>query len=184
MGVINKDDLISNAVKASALATTKASKSLRICCFGSSSSQTPEAYLKPSAEVGYLLAARGHVCVNGAGSYGCMWAINEGAVQGNGHIVGVIHEMWLKVGEDVKQQWGLERPLRDSGAHDAFAGTAPQSGSDSFGREKKKDGPIRELLVAGGKDLQERKALLIEKADALVVMPGGPGTFDEVRYEM
>ena len=172
MSGLHKDDLISDAVKSSALATTKAPKSLRVCCFGSSSSQTPEAYLKPSGEVGYLLATRGHVCVNGAGSYGCMWAINEGAVQGNGHIVGVIHEMWLKVGEDVKQQWGLQRPLKDNGAHDAFAGAT--------GSEKKKDGPIRELLVAGGKDLQERKALLIEKADALVVMPGGPGTFDEV----
>eukprot|EP00977_Amphora_coffeiformis_P027804 scaffold34646_cov173-Amphora_coffeaeformis.AAC.10 len=184
MSGLHKNDLISDAVKSSALATTKASKSLRVCCFGSSSSQTPETYLKPSAEVGYLLATRGHVCVNGAGSYGCMWAINEGAVQGNGHIVGVIHEMWLKVGEDVKQQWGLQRTLRDGGAHDAFAGATSQSGSSSPGQEKKKDGPIRELLVAGGKDLQERKALLIEKADALVVMPGGPGTFDEVRCEI
>ena len=180
MSELHKDDLISDTVKSSVLAKNKAPKSLRVCCFGSSSSETPEAYLKPSGEVGYLLATRGHVCVNGAGSYGCMWAMNEGAVQGNGHIVGVIHEMWLKVGEDVKQQWGLQRPLRDGGAHQAFAGATPQSGSAS-GQEKKKDGPIRELLVAGGKDLQERKKLLIENADALVVMPGGPGTFDEVR---
>lgn len=32
------------------------------------------------------------------------------------------------------------------------------------------------------KDLQERKRLLVENADALVVLPGGPGTWDEVNY--
>ena len=84
--------LVSAAVQSSAFAQSKATKSLRVCCFGSSSSQTPEAYLKPSAEVGYLLAVRGHICVNGAGNYGCMGALNQGAVAGNGHIVGVIHE--------------------------------------------------------------------------------------------
>lgn len=181
MSGIGKDDLISEAVKTSAFANSKAPKSLRVCCFGSSSSQTPVGYLKPSAEVGYLLATRGHVCVNGAGSFGCMWAMNEGAVQGNGHIVGVIHEMWLKNGEDVKQQWGLQRPLRNGGAHQAFAGATLKSDSAAGQGETKQDGPIRELLVAGGKDLQERKKLLIDNADALVVVPGGPGTFDEVR---
>jgi predicted Rossmann-fold nucleotide-binding protein len=179
-----ENPLVGSAVKASAFAKEKASASLRVCCFGSSSSETPAAYLRPSAEVGYLLAVRGHVCVNGAGSFGCMAAMNEGAVLGNGHIVGVIHEMWLVDGpEDTRrQQWGLQRPLRDSGAHAAFSST--QKGGDSplaLSSGGSPEGPIRELLVAGGKDLQERKKLLVEKADGLIVMPGGPGTFDEVR---
>ena len=161
--------LISHAVQSSVFAQSKAPKSLRVCCFGSSSSQTPEAYLRPSAEVGYLLAVRGHVCVNGAGSFGCMSALNEGAVAGNGHIVGVIHEMWLKEGEDVKKNaWGLQRPLRDGGAHAAFAGmgTGGEEGQASQDASQK-DGPIRELLVAGGKDLQQRKKMLLENADGL-----------------
>ena len=55
------------------------------------------------------------------------------------------------------------RPLRDGGAHDVFAN--------------------REMLVAGGTDLQERKRLLVKDADALIVLPGGPGTWDEL-WEM
>lgn len=39
------------------------------------------------------------------------------------------------------------------------------------------------MLVASGPDLQERKKLLVKDADALVVLPGGPGTWDEL-WEM
>jgi len=45
------------------------------------------------------------------------------------------------------------------------------------------NGPIREILVAGGNDLQERKKLLVRNCDALIVLPGGPGTWDEL-WEM
>ena len=40
-----------------------------------------------------------------------------------------------------------------------------------------------EILLATGNDLQERKRLLVRDADALVVLPGGPGTWDEL-WEM
>jgi len=36
-----------------------------------------------------------------------------------------------------------------------------------------------EMVVAGGDDLGERKRLLAERCDAIVVMPGGVGTLDE-----
>jgi predicted Rossmann-fold nucleotide-binding protein len=141
----------------------QARHSLRVCCYGSSSSETPQVYLQQARDLGYLLGRRGHVCVNGAGSFGCMAALNDGALEGNGHIVGVIHEMWLVDQGDYK---GLT--VRDGGAHAVF------DGND-------KAGPIREIKVASGNDLQERKRLLVEGADALVVLPGGPGTWDEVR---
>jgi len=89
-----------------------------------------------------------------------MAAMNDGAAIGNGHIVGVIHEMWVVDGAD----W----TVRDGGAHSVFSSPT------------ERDGPIREMLVAGGDDLQERKKLLVQGADALVVLPGGPGTWDEV----
>lgn len=38
----------------------------------------------------------------------------------------------------------------------------------------------RELLIARGDDLQERKKLLVKDADAIIVLPGGPGTWDEL----
>lgn len=143
----------------------KASRPLRVCCYGSSSSRTPAKYLNESRNVGYILAKRGHTCVNGAGSFGCMAALNEGAELGNGHVVGVIHEMFLVDSAD----WGV---VRDGGAHPIFDNNS-----------KKTDGPVREMLVAGGSDLQERKRLLVDKADALIVLPGGPGTWDEL-WEM
>lgn len=87
-----------------------------------------------------------------AGSAGCMAAMNQGASDGNGRIVGVIHEMFIVDGSD----W-LE------GSHHTFAN----------------NGGKHELLVAKGDDLQERKRLLVKGADGLVVLPGGPGTWDE-----
>ena len=36
------------------------------------------------------------------------------------------------------------------------------------------------MVVAGGDDLGERKRLLVEHCDALIVMPGGVGTLDEL----
>jgi len=158
-----------------------ASKELRVTCYGSSSSDTPESYLQEARSLGYILAKRGHTCVNGAGSYGCMAAMNDGAAIGEGKIVGVIHEMWLKKSET----------LRDGGAHPVFESTenAPTSSSSSSA-ETKHGGPHpvfngakRQMLVAGGKDLQERKRLLVDRADALIVLPGGPGTWDEL-WEM
>jgi len=157
---------IPNAVQSSAFAQQQAAKSLRITCYGSSSSQTPQPYLTAARQVGYLLARRGHVCVNGAGSFGCMAALNDGAVLGEGDIVGVIHKMWL-----VDQGDWATTSLRDGGCHDAL-----QSKTSS-------KGPTRQMIVADGDDLQERKRLLVEGADALVVLPGGPGTWDEL-WEM
>mmetsp|Transcript_15290 Transcript_15290/g.23808 ORF Transcript_15290/g.23808 Transcript_15290/m.23808 type:complete len:301 (+) Transcript_15290:70-972(+) len=136
---------------------------LRVCCYGSSSSKTPEKYLVEAHDVGYTLARRGHTCVNGAGAAGCMAAMNEGAEKGEGHIIGVIHEMFVVDGSDWVEKEG--------GANKVF-----QKGNGN-------SGCVRELVKAGGDDLQERKRLLVEGADALVVLPGGPGTWDEL-WEM
>ena len=156
--------MIDSNILESDFAQHPASQSLRVCCYGSSASTTPDAYLSEARHLGYLLAKRGHVCVNGAGKFGCMAALNDGCVQGDGHVVGVIHEMWLVDGGG----------LRDGGAHEAFA--PPKSGTTERT-------VIREMLVAGGDDLQERKRLLVDKANGLVVLPGGPGTWDEL-WEM
>jgi uncharacterized protein (TIGR00730 family) len=174
---------IDPAVLKSDFVQQPAGKPLRVCCYGSSSSDTPEMYLTEARSLGYILAKRGHTCVNGAGAFGCMAAMNDGACAGDGHIVGVIHEMWLKESET----------LRDGGAHRVFestenAASAVQSTTKHTGgphttSSPVSKGPRREMLVAGGKDLQERKRLLVDKADALVVLPGGPGTWDEL-WEM
>jgi predicted Rossmann-fold nucleotide-binding protein len=149
--------LIDPQVLSSAFLEQPASKSLRVTCYGSSSAKTPEAYLKAARSLGYSLAKRGHVCVNGAGPFGCMAAMNDGCVIGEGHIVGVIHKMFLV---DSGYFAGKQVNFDDVGTHRAF------NDIDS------KAGIIREIVVAGGTDLQERKRLLVDKADALVVLPG------------
>ena len=135
-----------------------------------------------------------------------MAAMNDGADLGGGHIVGVIHEMWLR----------QESNVRDGGAHRIFVTQQPQpphavistenaapkttttatttsthnesttqstTTSSSSSSSLRTTGPPREMLVAGGKDLQERKRMLVDRADALIVLPGGPGTWDEL-WEM
>jgi predicted Rossmann-fold nucleotide-binding protein len=142
-----------------------------------------------------------------------MAALNDGAALGNGHIVGVIHEMWLDEGEDSSRSSATlekadenkkRRALRDGGAHAVFNSSTtsnapasqqqhggPHPALSNGGKERDSSAasasspaaPIREMLVARGKDLQERKRLLVEGSDGLVVLPGGPGTWDEL-WEM
>lgn len=142
------------AAAAAAPTIEKASTALRICCYGSSSSRTPDKYINAAYNLGYYLAKRGHTCVNGAGNAGCMAAMNRGANDGDGRIVGVIHEAFVVDGSD----WF-------EGCHDVF--------------DKKR----HTIIVAKGNDLQERKKLLVDGAQGLVVLPGGPGTWDEL-WEM
>jgi len=127
---------------------------MRICCYGSSSQKTPLRYLNDAAALGKIIAQRDHVCVNGAGKYGCMGAMNTACDEAGGRIVGVIHEMFLV----------------DSA--EFFDGA-----SDSLKKSR------HELLVAKGDDLQMRKRMLVDNSEAIVVLPGGPGTYDEL-WEM
>lgn len=148
---------INAAVLHSEFVQQPADSPLRICCYGSSSSETPEAYLSEARSLGYILGKRGHTCVNGAGAYGCMAAMNDGCHLADGNMVGVIHEMWLSKSDT----------LRDGGAHPAFVSTenAPKTSTTTS------KGPVphgsylensgkRQILVAGGKDLQEVSVLV------------------------
>lgn len=140
---------------------------MRVCCYGSSSSNTPERYIAESYKLGAILSERGHVCVNGAGRTGCMGAMNDGVNDSNGNVIGVIHEMFLN------NSFSREDPIGDEndGAHRVFHNVSKENNS------------IRKLYIAGGKDLQERKRMLVENADCLCVLPGGCGTWDEL-WEM
>ena len=169
--------------RTSAFCQQTAPTSLRITCYGSSSAKTPQKYLNEATALGYILAKRGHVCVNGAGSFGCMAAMNDGVLAGNGHVVGVIHEMFLVD----NGYWGVDgRVVRDGGAHKVFANAKTRSKHDKdkvTSVDSNTTSPIREILVAGGSDLQERKKLLVQQCEGLVVLAGGPGTWDEL-WEM
>ena len=115
---------------------------MRICVYASSSQKTSARFLEEGRALGALIAARGHVLVNGGGRFGGMGALNDACRAAGGAIVCVIHEMFVV---DEKEFDGAER-----------------------------------MIVAGGDDLGERKRLLVENCDALVVLPGGVGTLDEL----
>ncbi len=134
--------------------------SIRVCCYGSSSKHTKEKYIAEARSLGYILGKRGHVCVNGAGATGCMGAMNQGVLEAGGSVVGVIHKMFVsESGNEGRSGW-IE------GCHSVFRNY-----------EKSK------LIIVGGDDLQERKRTLVKNAEALLILPGGPGTFDEL-WEM
>lgn len=149
----------------------KAKQSYRVTCYGSSSAKTPDMYLKAAKSVGYTLAKRGHTCINGAGGFGCMAAINDGGVEGDGNIIGVIHEMFLvDNGYFKSSENGQHRG--NMGTHRAFNTAANNNCANQ------QEGPLRQILIARGDDLTERKRLLVENTDAILVLPGGPGTWD------
>ena len=67
---------------------------INIGVFGSSSKATHPAYISAAHRLGELIASKGHTCVNGAGRYGVMGALNDGCCGKNGKIVGVIHSIF------------------------------------------------------------------------------------------
>lgn len=114
---------------------------MRVCVFGSSSNKTPEKYLKCGRELGLLIASSGDLCVNGGGAFGCMGAVNQGAREGNGQILGVIHDKFTVEEEDKR---------------------------------------VNNMIVSSGDTLSERKQMLVDNCDCIIVLPGGVGTLDEL----
>ena len=89
-----------------------------------------------------------------------MGAMNQGITDSNGRVVGVTHEIFIKPG--MTSRW---------------------KGEDLHNIFKDRDKRKVHLLVVGGQDLKERKKALVKNSDAIVVLPGGPGTFDKL-WEM
>merc|ERR1712070_968992 len=117
---------------------------LYICCYGSSSKQTPDELLVVSRQLGRQIGSRGRKCVTGGGQYGCMSGVQSGCVESGSTNIYVVHQKFIDGGTVDEKAHGVEK-----------------------------------VLVAKGDNLEERKKLLMENADALIVMPGGVGTFDE-----
>lgn len=158
--------LESKVVDRSFCLETTSSKPLNITCYGSSSSKTPERYLEEARLLGYILSKRGHVCINGAGSFGCMAAMNDGVHAGDGHVRGVIHEMFLAdngyFDVDAKTQ---KRLMRRGSSHAVFENALILNREEQKQLEEdlqnkpsmqsrpsmdaQETEPIREILVAG-----------------------------------
>lgn len=75
----------------------------RVGVFGSSAKTTSQNICDEAFKLGALIAERGFVCVNGAGSTGVMGYLNDGARSKNGKIKGVIHRTFIvDAKEDMK----------------------------------------------------------------------------------
>ena len=172
----------------------RASNSLHVTCYGSSSSKTPLRYLEEAASLGYMLARRGHICINGmyayepcfiksicfspttpalsyatsvllgAGEFGCMAAMNDGVLAGEGHVRGVIHEMFLadtgyfEINDKIERRRGSSHRVfedaiilkKQQNNHNVDRGHIDgyNCGTDPIDTDMKKM-PIREIFVAG-----------------------------------
>jgi len=127
-----------------------------------------------------------------------MAAMNDGVLAGEGHVRGVIHAMFLADsgyfeidGKTERRRGSSHRVFEDAiilkkqqNNHNVDHGTKDgyNRGDDTIDSHEK-ESPIREIFVAGGNDLQERKKFLVNNTDAIIVLPGGPGTWDEL-WEM
>lgn len=69
-----------------------------ICVFAASSQRIDERYMSAARALGTLMAQRGWTCVNGAGSFGLMRAVTDGALDAGGHVTGVIPKFMVDNG--------------------------------------------------------------------------------------
>ena len=71
---------------------------MHITIYGASSGQVGEVYCQAAAELGRILAQRGHILVNGAGRTGLMAATSEACMAAGGETVGVIPQFMVDHG--------------------------------------------------------------------------------------
>ena len=111
-----------------------------VTVFCGSSDAVDRKYFAAAAELGEKIARRGWRLVYGGGGVGLMGALARAALDGGGHVTGVI-----------------PRALLDLGVGETA---------------------VSELVVTDG--LRDRKAIMDERGDAFVALPGGLGTMEEV----
>jgi uncharacterized protein (TIGR00730 family) len=111
-----------------------------IAVFCGASSGNDPIHLEAARTVGRVLAARGIGVVYGGGHVGLMGAVADAAMEGGGHVVGVIPTFMTH--KEV--------------AHER----------------------VSELIMV--RDMHERKMVMHQRSDAVIALPGGFGTMDEL----
>lgn len=111
-----------------------------VCLFCGHKDGNDPAYRAEALSLGQDLAKRGWTLIYGGGGQGLMGAAADGALDADGHVVGVIPQFLMEL----------------EAAH----------------------GRASEMVVCNHFD--ERKKIMFERSDAVVVLPGGFGTADEL----
>ena len=70
---------------------------MRICVYGASSNRIEQKYIAETEEFGRILVRRGHSVVCGAGAQGLMGAVQRGAHEAGGEIVGIVPYFFKEV---------------------------------------------------------------------------------------
>ena len=113
---------------------------MNICLFGAASALIYPDYLKAVAELGEMMAKKGHTMIYGGGATGLMGAAARGMSRVPGRkIIGIAPKFFNTEGILYKQ--------------------------------------CSEMIFT--ETMRERKALMEEKADVFLMVPGGTGTFEE-----
>ncbi len=111
-----------------------------ICVYCASSSRVDERYTNAAYQLGRLLAQKGISLVTGGGVQGLMRAVEDGALEANGSVTGVIPKFM------VEQGWNHPSLTR--------------------------------MHITP--DMHTRKQLMAELSDAVIALPGGCGTMEEL----
>lgn len=139
---------------------------MKITVFGSSSKSTPQLYRDEAFKLGQLIAAEGHTCINGGTIESAMNIASPGA-----RICLICHYI-------IGGRFGVMGSLSE-GARDKD-GKIIGIIHEKFCVDGEEDGETKTMIISRGPDLTERKQLLYDNGDCIIVLPGGVGTFDEL----
>ncbi|HEY2346186.1 MAG TPA: LOG family protein [Xanthomonadaceae bacterium] len=146
---------------------------MRICIYAASSAHCDPAYHADARALGAALARAGHVLVYGGGAVGSMGALADGALAAGGEVIGIIPRFMVelewawpgKVDPPVEDRSG-QGPARD------WPGGRHAPGTVARGN----DGMTLDVV----EDMRERKHRLLTGSDAVIALPGGCGTLEEL----
>ena len=67
-----------------------------VCVYGASSKNLDKSYVEAAYKLGALLAANGINVINGAGNFGLMRAVSDGALEAGGTVTGIIPHFMIE----------------------------------------------------------------------------------------
>ncbi len=146
---------------------------MRICVYAASSQHCDPQYRADAQVLGETLARAGHTLVYGGGAVGSMGALADGALRAGGEVIGIIPRFMVEL------EWGwpglVEPPVEGHpGQRPAMDGPGWREGP---GTVAGRGGWFTMQYV---EDMRERKHQLLTGSDAVVALPGGCGTLEEL----
>lgn len=144
------------------MTTTKPAKTVCVFCglsFGKDSS-----FAENATKLGKLLAEKNWGLVYGGGSTGIMGAVARGCATNGGYVHGIIPEALISRERTTDLEFN-EKLKQGIDNHD---GSTPIPDSKEYGKT---------TLV---KDMHTRKRMMAQESDAVVALPGGYGTMEEL----